>query len=76
MLYKNLPENELKSVMRWRALLDYVAALKFLMTFDVANFKAVCRARKKVFRMRSDFESDKSATLKNTLLMAQTLQDV
>lgn len=63
MLYKNLPENELRSVMRWRKLLDYIAAFKFLMTFDLANFKAVCQARKEFFRMRPDFESDRKRNL-------------
>ncbi len=59
MLYKNLPESELQSVMRVRTLLDWVAALKFLLTGDVANFKAVRKARKEYHRMRPQFEADR-----------------
>ena len=46
MLYKNLPSDELRPVMRTRTLLDWVATLKFLLTGDLPNFKAVRRARK------------------------------
>ena len=55
MLYKNLPEAELHSVMHIRTLLDYIAAFKFLATFDVANFRAVIKARKEFQRMKPDF---------------------
>ena len=63
MLYKNLPEEELKSVMRVRTLLDGIAALKFLLTFDTANFRAVWRARQEFARMRPDFEKDRAHNL-------------
>lgn len=46
MLYKNLPEAELVPVMRVRTLLDYVAALNFLLHFQVSNAWAVLRARR------------------------------
>lgn len=59
MLYKNLPETELASVMRIRGVLDYVAAFQFLMKGDVANFKAVLKARKEFKRIRSNFEADR-----------------
>lgn len=57
MLYKNLPANELRGVMRMRALLDYVAALKFLLTGAWGDFKAVLRARREYRRMRSVYKS-------------------
>ena len=42
MLYKNLPDAELKSVMRMRCVLDYVAAFQMLiMERSWGNFKAV-----------------------------------
>ena len=56
MLYKNLPANELRGVMRMRALLDYVAALKFLLTGAWGDFKAVLRARREYRRMRSGYK--------------------
>lgn len=63
MLYKNLPEDELNRVMRTRKALDWVAALKFLLTGDVKNFKAVIKARKEFARMRPDFEKDRKHNL-------------
>lgn len=63
MLYKNLPADELKAVMRARLVLDWVAALKFLVTFDLPNFKAVLRARSEYARMRPDFEDDRQLNL-------------
>lgn len=67
MLYKNLPEAELHSVMRTRALLDYVAAFKFLATLDVPNFRAVLKARKEYQRMRPDFVPQRMENLQKTV---------
>ncbi len=67
MLYKNLPESELYSVMRTRALLDYVAAFKFLATFDIPNFRAVLKARKEYQRMRPDFVPQRMENLQKTV---------
>lgn len=64
MLYKNLPTDELGPVMRWRALLDGVAALKFLLAFDWANFKAVLRARREYHKARSQFKADREHNLR------------
>ena len=57
MLYKNLPADELRGVMRMRALLDYVAALKFLLTGAWGDFKAVLAARREYRRMRGGYKS-------------------
>ena len=46
LLYKNLPADELRSVLRVRRVLDYVAALKFLLTGAMGDFKAVVKARR------------------------------
>ncbi len=46
MLYKNLPEKDLKHVMRVRFWLDYIAAAKFLLTGHYSNALAVYEARK------------------------------
>lgn len=60
MLYKCLPDNELKSVMRWRYLLDYVAAFEMLiLKGNVGDLKAVLRARRDFKRWRKDFEEDR-----------------
>ena len=52
MLYKNLPDRELRKVMRMRSLLDCVAAVKFLLSGDFGSFKAVVGARREYKRMR------------------------
>ena len=56
MLYKNLPHGELRSVMRMRAVLDYVAAFKFLLTGAFGDFKAVLRARSEYRRLRGEYK--------------------
>lgn len=62
MLYKCLPESELGSVMRWRWLLDYVAAWEMLLLKkNVGDFKAVYRARRAFKRWQKDFEADRKA---------------
>lgn len=67
MLYKNLPESELKPVMRMRKWLDYVAAGVFLVKGDFGNFKAVCRARREFFRMRPQFLPSREENLRLTV---------
>ena len=62
MLYKCLPEEELKPVMRWRWALDYLAAWEMLiLKRNVGDFKAVYRARRAFKRWRQDFEADRRA---------------
>lgn len=46
MLYKNLPDDELRPVMRMRALLDYVAAIQALVSGRPGDFKAIVNGRK------------------------------
>lgn len=64
MLYKNLPEEELRSVMRLRWWLDALASLQFLLKGDVANFKAVWRARREFNRLRPGFAPDRAENLR------------
>jgi hypothetical protein len=60
MLYKCLPDSELKSVMRWRWFLDYLAAFQTLiLNRNVGDFKAIFRARRDFKRWRKDFEKDR-----------------
>lgn len=55
MLYKNLPEAELRPVMRVRSVLDYVAAFTFFLKGQWANALAVFRARRDYRRMRASY---------------------
>jgi hypothetical protein len=60
MLYKCLPEEELKPVMRWRWWLDYLAAWEMLiLKRNVGDFKAIYRARRAFMHWRKDFEADR-----------------
>ena len=62
MLYKCLPEEDLKRVMRWRWWLDYLAAWEMLiLKRNVGDFKAIYRARRAFKRWRKDFEADRKA---------------
>ena len=60
MLYKCLPDSELKHVMRWRWFLDYLAAWQTLiLNQNVGDFKAIYRARRAFRQWRSDFDEDR-----------------
>lgn len=60
MLYKNLPDNELRRVMRARWWLDRLAAAAALALHgNVADFKAILRARKAFRAWRHDFDADR-----------------
>jgi len=60
MLYKCLPDDELRYVMRWRWFLDYLAAFEMLLLkHNWGDFKAVCRARRAFKQWRKDFEADR-----------------
>lgn len=59
MLYKNLPDHELKRVMCMRCLLDYLAAFHFLLKGETKNFAAVFKARRAFHKMRPDFDKDR-----------------
>ncbi len=60
MLYKCLPEKDLKPVMRLRWFLDYLAAFQtLLLKRNVGDFKAIFRARRDFKRWRRDFKNDR-----------------
>ena len=65
MLYKNLPEDRLKKVLRRRMLLDGIAALKFLLQGHFGEFKAVREAHKEYRALRPQLK-EKRAALKQT----------
>ena len=62
MLYKCLPDDELKGVMRWRWFLDYLAAWEMLiLQRNIGDFKAVYRARRAFRQWRKEFRADRKA---------------
>lgn len=70
MLYKNLPEAELRPVMRVRWFLDMVAALQYLLKGEWGNVRAVLRARKDYASMRLGYRQLRDEN------MAKTVQPV
>jgi GT2 family glycosyltransferase len=63
MLYKNLPADELNRIMRIRALLDYLAALFFLLRGEWRNAREVVRARNAYRRLRPQFKPQREENL-------------
>lgn len=55
MLYKNLPEHDLKKVLSARYLLDNTALLKFFLSGHRGDVKAVLRAREEFKKLRPKF---------------------
>ena len=68
MLYKNLSEKELKRVLFVRGVLDWLAALVFLLKGDGKNAKAVVQARKEFKRILPDFEVSRFENLKKMIV--------
>lgn len=65
MLYKNLPQQSLCRVMAVRQILDLVAMLAFVLKGDMANAKAVMKARNDYRKMKKDMAGDRSAIQKS-----------
>lgn len=64
MLYKNLPAESLRRVMRLRWLLDYVAAWQTLICKgNIGDFKAIYRARHDFHRWKHQFDADRRKSL-------------
>lgn len=68
MLYKNLPDKDLKPVMRLRFWLDYLAAFKFFLTGHVANAKAVYQARCEFYQLLPQFEHKRMENMRKMVL--------
>lgn len=70
MLYKNLPEQDLKKVMRMRYILDYIAAAQSLLKGNIGDVKAICRARRDFNKWKNDFNTDRMNIQANRKLSA------
>lgn len=64
LLYKNLPERDLRPVLRLRRWLDLVAALKELLTGHWQNFRAIRRARRDFRKLRPEYEAVRADNLR------------
>lgn len=67
MLYKNLPEKELKPIMRIRRWLDYVAALSFWLKGERDSAQTVFQARREFKRIMPDFTKDRHENIRLTV---------
>ena len=66
MLYKNLPDRELRKVMRMRFWLNWLAALQMLLLGrSIGDFKAVIKARMAFKAWKNDFRHDRE-TIQST----------
>lgn len=68
MLFKNLPEDRLRPVLRARTILDYVAVAQSILTGHIADAKAIIRARKDFKKWMVDFEEDREMIQKQRKL--------
>ena len=67
MLYKNLPQDELKPVMRIRKGLDYLAVCFFFLRGEGASARAVLQARREYATMRPQFEADRKENIRKSV---------
>jgi hypothetical protein len=72
MLYKNLPQQSLSKIMKWRRILDYVAAIQLYVTGKPKNAAAVIKARKDFKVMQPDFVEKRN---ENILFATRTYCD-
>jgi GT2 family glycosyltransferase len=68
MLYKNVPERELRHVMRVRLCLDLIAALKFLLSLHFRDAVAVCAARREFGRMKASYLDVRRENISKTVV--------
>ena len=66
MLYKNLPFEDIDSVMRMRYWLDRLAMAQYIMKGDLQNAKAIYKARCDYHKIKSDFLNDRKINLQKT----------
>lgn len=67
MLYKNLPDSELNSVLRVRRCLDILAALVFFLKGERGNARAVFRARNEFQKMVGLYKSVREENMRQTV---------
>ena len=67
MLYKNLPEKDLRRVFHLRLWLDFIAATKFFATGNPKNASAVFRARHEFKQLKAEYASIRKENLQKTI---------
>ena len=68
MVYKNMPTDRLKTVMRLRFFLDYLAMAKLLLTGHIRNAIAIIQARIAYKKLRNEYASVRAENLSKTIV--------
>lgn len=68
LLYKNLPEDRLRPVMRLRFWLDLLASIQFFLTGNFRSAFAVWHGRIDFYRQRGQFREDRKENLRRAVL--------
>lgn len=68
MLYKNLEENRVKRVIRQRKMYNLIAALKFALSGQMDNAKAIFRAHKEFNKLKEEYASVRQANMEATIV--------
>ena len=68
MLYKNLPEGDLRRVMRCRYVFDYLSALHLLLTGRFRNAAMVFKARHDYKRLRPKYASKRHENMQQAVV--------
>lgn len=70
MIYKNMPTDKMSKIMFWRWVLDYLAALHFLVTGKWVHVKAVFQARRDYQQMKKQvaFQEKRNTNLLHTTI--------
>lgn len=68
LLYKNLPEDRLRPVMRLRFWLDLLASIQFFLTGNFRSAFAVWKGRIDFYRQRGQFREDRRENLRRAVL--------
>ena len=69
MLYKNLPEKDLRRVFSLRLWLDFIAATKFFITGHPKNALAVFRARREFKQLKADYAEIRKENMQKTVCL-------
>ena len=73
LLYKNLPDDQLAYVMRWRFWLDALACVYFFLTLQWGSCLAVWRGRWAFRKMKADFRQDREKNIRAAVLPASEI---
>lgn len=66
MLYKNMVDTDFRKIYKYRRLLDYAAALQFLLSGRSKNAKAILKAHREFKRTRSNYTAIRDINIKRT----------